>query len=1054
MPDLRLKPCSVRRGGATHHCSQLGQISQTAKRGRWRSEAAARLCIIEGLAMVQDLSADLHAAALWHGMAWPEDLDRKAAAIGLRASEGSAGRLWEQVSDTCEPRPPPGSCHTRGPPRTPGALRAGRAPPAPRPVHRSRRPSRLPGAPWAASPRPALRAAPRPSGATPLGRRRARANPAWHRRARWLRGQARVLVRLADARARLGVAGRDPRPLADASPRLRAHHSAASPDASMYGKGGAGGGTPPDLAPPIAAIAELQASAGAGAPGSLPGLCRVLFGPVAPLVCECLEPAEVGRLQRCQRELSSAVELRHLLPALAALGLDGQVRAAPRLEELFLRALRPSPALLSLAVFGDTCRCCGDMRAALAARDSAGRSPLQRAVQLGWPEVAGKLLHLGAPADHGDAASGWSPLMYAISAGDQVTARALTRHGASVNLVALPHGWTPLQTAVASSNLGLVEWLLDLGADPEATIRKLKLNYHIDDCRGNERLLTRIVALRWPHLAPWQRLEWAAALRYDAVPVKELPPWWLAPRNLTRRDIGVDLVSLDGERAVQCKCCNGTVQTKDVTHFICMAQNVFRASEIILATSETSRLTSDAATVIETVGVRHDVLSGSCIDELLASTEAALPPPQRDCLATASLRPCQRDCIRACRAGARIIEMACGTGKTLVMRRLADKASGRVLVSVPSLALLWQHLATFPGFCPVGTGYNTKIAWDAPGYISVTDSVHLLENIYFSDIFVDEAHKARVATKRALHFMKKPSRAGALQNASSAPVKKHAKANADFGCPMQNHAKLAKELRARKKWRAARPSAPGRCAPGWTANFVVSCKQYTGLFAALPPARAEHVVYDPRYYAPSASAYGTVADFFSATHPAYPDHSYGMGQAIDDGVLCDYDLVVPVVGDGESTLAALAGLLLAKVGHFRRVLAYCNSIDEALLFKHEVAKVGLVAWHINGETPRAERQRVLKAFSRPLQGPAHVLVTVQVLGEGINIGSADTCLFVQPRRSYVSIVQAVGRVLRLHPSKPLAHIILPAVTPRYSGQDQPLGTQDAHGEAHGDPAEL
>ncbi|CAK0892850.1 unnamed protein product, partial [Prorocentrum cordatum] len=141
------------------------------------------------------------------------------------------------------------------------------------------------------------------------------------------------------------------------------------------------------------------------------------------------------------------------------------------------------------------------------------------------------------------------------------------------------------------------------------------------------------------------------------------------------------------------------------------------------------------------------------------------------------------------------------------------------------------------------------------------------------------------------------------------------------------------------------------------------------------------------------------------------------------------------------------------VGHFRRVLAYCNSIDEALLFKSEVVKFGLVAWHINGETPRAERQRVLKAFSGPLQGPAHVLVTVQVLGEGINIKNADTCLFVQPRRSYVSIVQAMGRVLRPHPSKPLAHVILPAVTPHYSGQDQPLGTQDAHEEAHGDPTE-
>eukprot|EP00439_Symbiodinium_sp_Y106_P077158 s585_g16.t1 len=36
-------------------------------------------------------------------------------------------------------------------------------------------------------------------------------------------------------------------------------------------------------------------------------------------------------------------------------------------------------------------------------------------------------------------------------------------------------------------------------------------------------------------------------------------------------------------------------------------------------------------------------------------------------------------------------------------------------------------------------------------------------------------------------------------------------------------------------------------------------------------------------------------------------------------------------------------------------------------------------------------------------------------------------MFVEPRSSYVSIIQAIGRVLRPHPSKPMAHIVLPAV---------------------------
>ena len=50
-----------------------------------------------------------------------------------------------------------------------------------------------------------------------------------------------------------------------------------------------------------------------------------------------------------------------------------------------------------------------------------------------------------------------------------------------------------------------------------------------------------------------------------------------------------------------------------------------------------------------------------------------------------------------------------------------------------------------------------------------------------------------------------------------------------------------------------------------------------------------------------------------------------------------------------------------------------------------------------------------------------------VLGEGINIPNADTCMFVEPRNSYRSIIQAIGRILRHHAAKPLGHIILPAV---------------------------
>ena len=168
----------------------------------------------------------------------------------------------------------------------------------------------------------------------------------------------------------------------------------------------------------------------------------------------------------------------------------------------------------------------------------------------------------------------------------------------------------------------------------------------------------------------------------------------------------------------------------------------------------------------------------------------------------------------------------------------------------------------------------------------------------------------------------------------------------------------------------------------------------------------------------------------SATHAGgakdEPDFRYSLGQAIDDGVLCDYDITVPAV-TVHHAYVGLGDLLRRQAGRFRRVLAYCNTVREAKRFQMVLEKLGLAAWHINGNTPLKKRQAVMEEFAGDLQKPVHVLVTVEILGEGINIPNADTCMFVEPRQSYRSIIQAIGRVLRHHPNKTLAHIILPAV---------------------------
>ena len=95
----------------------------------------------------------------------------------------------------------------------------------------------------------------------------------------------------------------------------------------------------------------------------------------------------------------------------------------------------------------------------------------------------------------------------------------------------------------------------------------------------------------------------------------------------------------------------------------------------------------------------------------------------------------------------------------------------------------------------------------------------------------------------------------------------------------------------------------------------------------------------------------------SATHKEEPDFRYTMGHAIEDGVLCDYDITVPAL-TAHHAYVCLADLLLKQAGRFRRVLAYCNSVAEAKRFRMVLRELGLAAWHINARTPLKKRATV------------------------------------------------------------------------------------------------
>ncbi|CAE8720240.1 unnamed protein product, partial [Polarella glacialis] len=172
--------------------------------------------------------------------------------------------------------------------------------------------------------------------------------------------------------------------------------------------------------------------------------------------------------------------------------------------------------------------------------------------------------------------------------------------------------------------------------------------------------------------------------------------------------------------------------------------------------------------------------------------------------------------------------------------------------------------------------------------------------------------------------------------------------------------------------------------------------------------------------------------FFSATlRWSRPDFDFGLRMAVRAGVISDYTILVPFMtaGDPKPSLVQL----IRNLPTARRILAFCNTVQEAKQFAKLLNAEGVQAGHYNGCTASLQRTRILEDFKKgPGRGGLRVLATVDVLSEGVDLPMADTCLFVEPRKG-LRLRQCVGRVLRQHQQKVDALVVSPPIIQEADG---------------------
>ncbi|MET7938063.1 Helicase associated domain protein [Streptomyces sp. NPDC005322] len=382
------------------------------------------------------------------------------------------------------------------------------------------------------------------------------------------------------------------------------------------------------------------------------------------------------------------------------------------------------------------------------------------------------------------------------------------------------------------------------------------------------------------------------------------------------------------------------------------------------------------------------------------------------------LRPHQREAVAATTATLRdhtraSVIAACGTGKTLIAARTTARIAprGRVLVLLPTLDLLSQTIRSWRTAGRKGTT------------IAVCSARQALEHEPLGADVPLTTHPGELTA------LATPSRSGPVTAyATYASLAAVVAAHRDHGLPAWDLVVVDEAHRT-----------AGRLGKTWAAVHHDD---------QLPAARRLYLTATPRIWDPDDAQDGdgaeTVASMDNETLFGPVAYHLNLSDAIDLGLLADYQILVPVITDqhlrdwlATGPGAGIDGLRLAgrqvaalRAIHdhqLRRVLTFHHRVADARAFAttlHETAKIlptelrpeGLWADWISGHhTPQIRRRLLLEFASHTDPHTPAVLSNARVLGEGIDVPAIDAVVFADPKNSPVDTVQAVGRALRQKP---------------------------------------
>ena len=127
--------------------------------------------------------------------------------------------------------------------------------------------------------------------------------------------------------------------------------------------------------------------------------------------------------------------------------------------------------------------------------------------------------------------------------------------------------------------------------------------------------------------------------------------------------------------------------------------------------------------------------------------------------------------------------------------------------------------------------------------------------------------------------------------------------------------------------------------------------------------------------------------------------------------------------------------------YWQRVIDSARTIDKVDM---DTDRLSCSVKHVDGKMNAYQKASAVNWLQNHDGEECRVVSNAKVFTEGVDVPALDAILFINPKRSQVEVVQAVGRVMRRSPGKQYGYVVIPVVVPEGSNlaDDEVLNGSD------------